>query len=132
MSDNQSIRPDSSAFDPEILPIYVCVRDLYRICDDYISDHGCLQWRFMPGNSSLSRLQQVVKSFQFHEINFFYHTDPLLFDNGSAIFIEASMSHLWGKLFGCILTDRISEAVSPRRSSRQRSSQRYKVNSARR
>ena len=66
----------SSSFDPEILPVYTCIRELYQICDDYISDHGCMQWRFSPANPSMVKLQQILKSFQHHEVNFFYHTDP--------------------------------------------------------
>ena len=114
----------SSSFDPEILPVYTCIWELYRICDDYISDHGCMQWRFSPVNPSMVKLQQILKSFQHYEVNFFYHTDPLLFDDGSAIFVEAYMSHLWGKMFDIILTDRVCEAISPSRRSK-RSSKRY-------
>ena len=121
----------SSSFDPEILPVYTCVRELYRICDDYISDHGCMQWRFSPTNLSMVKLQQILKSFQHHEVNFFYHTDPLLFGDGSAIFVEAYMSHLWGKMFSTILTDRVREAISPSRRPK-RSSQRHKNSSPRR
>lgn len=133
MPDNRSIQPDSASFDPEILPIYVCIRDLYRLCDDYIVSSGYIQWIFDSSRDfDAARLQCVLKSFQFHEVNFFYHTDPLLFGDGSVVFVEAHMSYLWGKMFDCSRTDRISSAVTPRRSSRQRSSQRYKVNSARR
>lgn len=132
MSDNRSIRPDSSAFDPEILPVYVCVRDLYRLCECYEVVGGIVKWCFDPASPSTVRLQAVIKSFSFHEVNFFYHVDGDLFKVNRPIFIECSVSHLWGKLFDCVRTDRVSEAVSPRRSSRQRSSQRYKVHPARR
>lgn len=110
-----SIQPNSVDFDPEILSVYSCVRDLYRMCDDYIVSSGYIQWVFDPANPSMVRLQQVIKSFQFHEVNFFYHTDPLMFGGGSAIFIEAHMSHLWGKMFDCVRTDRVREALSPSR-----------------
>ena len=126
MPDNRSIQPDFSAFDPEILPVYSCVRDLYRMCLSYEVFGGIIRWSIAPAEWSVSRLQAVLKSFKFHEVNYFYHVDSQLF-GGRSIFIEAHMSHLWGKMFDCVRTDRVSSAIAPRRSSRQRSPQRYKV-----
>lgn len=133
MSNNQSIHPDFPAFDPGILPVYTCVKRLYLLCSGYVLSSGYIQWVFdSPDARASVGLQEVFASFNFFEVNYTYHVGSELFETKPKMFIECSVSHLWGKMFDCVRTDLVSEAVTPRRSSRQRSSQRYKVNSARR
>ena len=136
MPDNRSIRPDSSSFDPEIWPVFSCVRFLYRFCSHYELSGDSVRWFFSPGiDASVAvSLQSVLKSFQFHEVNYCQCIERELFespDGSSSLCISSYIPHLWGKMFDCVRTDRVSSAIAPRRSSRQRSSQRNKKHSVR-
>lgn len=80
-------------------------------------------------------LPRIYESFKHHEVNFCSRVEEELFDGPEwpigRVLISCYIPHLWGKMFDCLRTDRVSEAVSPSRRPK-RPSQRHKNSSPRR
>nr|DAP65793.1 MAG TPA: hypothetical protein [Microviridae sp.] len=132
---NRTFDELSTSFDPDVWPVYSCVWNLYRHCDHYELSGDSVCWVFLLKEEPYADLSRIYESFRHHEVNFCSRVAEELFDgpewSNGRVLISCYIPHLWGKMFDCLRTDRVSAAVSPSRRPK-RSSQRHKNNSPRR
>nr|DAR09795.1 MAG TPA: hypothetical protein [Microviridae sp.] len=112
----------STQSDSGIYPIYQVVYRLYHICDFSTQTNGIVSWSFKNPDARHSvGLQECLRSFDHFQLPYFYRVESELFDK-SHFTIECSMRKIWDHIFDIATSDRLCEAISPRRSPRKRSS----------